>query len=258
MKLNVVPAATGFLWVQLGFRVFFRQPLALALLVFMYAALGLALIVIPLVGPFLALGLAPIATVGLMAATRAATVGVFPVPALLFAALRGGKERTRSMLLLGSLYAATVLLLGIAVALMVPMQVEGKTAVDVAQSDEFRLRVALTMLTYVPFSLVFWHAPALVHWHGVPAVKSLFFSFVACIRNLKAFTAYGIAWAGIFIAVLAATGVAAAISPWLAAVVLGAASTIVTIAFYISLYFTFRDSFLDAENPAEPNPGETA
>jgi hypothetical protein len=82
----------------------------------------------------------------------------------------------------------------------------------------------------------------------VPAGKSLFFSFVACIRNLRAFAAYGIGWAGIFVAVLAATGIGAAVSPWLAAVVFGATSTIATIAFYISLYFTFRDSFLEAED----------
>jgi len=125
---------------------------------------------------------------------------------------------------------------------------------DIAQSDEFRLRVTLTALLYVPFSLAFWHAPALVHWHGVPAGKSLFFSFIACIRNLRAFAAYGLGWMGIGIAVVAASGIAAAVSPWLAAVVFGATSTIATIAFYISLYFTFRDSFLDAEddNPGDP------
>ena len=61
---------------------------------------------------------------------------------------------------------------------------------------------------------------------------------------------YGIGWMVVAIAVLAATAIGAAISPWLAAVVLGATSTLATIAFYISLYFTFRDSFLD--NPGDP------
>jgi hypothetical protein len=253
MKLNIVPAATGFQWVRLGFRTFLKQPLALAVLVFMYATLGVALLVIPFVGPFLALALAPVATLGLMAATRAAEAGMFPMPAVLFTALRATRERVRAMLLLGCAYAALLLVLGIVVALLVPMSFDGKTTADIAQSDEFRMRVLLTMLLYIPFSLAFWHAPALVHWHGVPAGKSLFFSFVACIRNLRAFVAYGIGWAGIGVVVVAASGVAAAVSPWFAAVVFGAASTIATIAFYISLYFTFRDSFLGAED----NPGET-
>ena len=39
MKLNLVPARTGVLWVKLGIRTFFRQPLALAGLFFMFMAL---------------------------------------------------------------------------------------------------------------------------------------------------------------------------------------------------------------------------
>jgi hypothetical protein len=248
MKLNIVPAAKGFQWVQLGFRTFMKQPLALSALVLMYAMLGLALLVLPFIGPFLALAVAPVATLGLMAATKVAQENVFPMPAVLFSGLRASRERVRAMIILGGLYALSLMLLGLVVALIVPVSYEGKTTVEIAQSDEFRLRVMLTALLYVPFSLAFWHAPALVHWHGVPAVKSLFFSFVACMRNLKAFTMYGLAWMGVGIAVLALSGIAAAVSPWLAAVVFGATSTIATIAFYISLYFTFRDSFVDSQD----------
>jgi hypothetical protein len=254
MKLNIVPARQGFEWVKLGFRTFMKQPLALASLVMMYALLGLLLLVVPVIGPFLAIAIAPVATLGLMAATKVASENAFPMPAVLFSGLRASRERVRAMLLLGFLYAFTLFLIGLVVALLVPMSLDGKTNVDIAQSDEFRLRVILTAALYLPFSLAFWHAPALVHWHGVPAVKSLFFSFVACARNWRAFTLYGAGWAGMFIAVLAASGIAAAISPWLAAVVLGALSTMATIAFYISLYFTFRDSFVAGEN----HPGENA
>jgi hypothetical protein len=253
MKLNIVPAATGFQWVKLGFRTFLKQPLALAALVFLYAMLGLAMLIVPFAGPFLACALVPIATLGLMAATRVAQESAFPMPTVLFTGLRASRERVRAMLALGALYAASIFLLALLVALLVPMNLDGKTAVDIAQSDEFRFRVMLTALLYVPFSLAFWHAPALVHWHGVPAVKSLFFSFVACIRNARAFAAYSLGWIGVGLVVLAASAVGAAISPWLAAVVFGATSTIATIAFYISLYFTFRDSFLETED----NPGES-
>lgn len=254
MKLNIVPAATGFQWVTLGFRTFLKQPLALAALVFLYATLGLVLLVLPLVGPFLACALVPLATLGLMAATRVAQERGFPMPTVLFTGLRASRERVRAMLLLGALYAAAILLLAVVVALLVPVSMEGRTAMDIAQSGEFRTRVMLTALLYVPFSLAFWHAPALVHWHGVPAAKSLFFSFVACIRNARAFLAYALGWVGIGIAVFAASGIAAAVSPWLAAVVFGATSTIATIAFYVSLYFTFRDSFLDPEDKPEDSP----
>jgi hypothetical protein len=57
----------------------------------------------------------------------------------------------------------------------------------------------VAMALYLPLSLLFWHAPALVHWHGVPPLKSLFFSLVACMRNFKAFTLFGLAWVGVFL-----------------------------------------------------------
>ena len=43
--------------------------------------------------------------------------------------------------------------------------------------------MAVALLLHLPLFLMFWHAPALVHWHGVAPVKSLFFSVVACLRN---------------------------------------------------------------------------
>ena len=41
--------------------------------------------------------------------------------------------------------------------------------------------------------MAFWYAPALAAWHGFPASKALFFSFVACLRNWRAFIAYAVA-----------------------------------------------------------------
>jgi hypothetical protein len=47
-------------------------------------------------------------------------------------------------------------------------------------APQFQLTMLVTMALYLPISLLFWHAPALVHWHGISPVKSLFFSLVAC------------------------------------------------------------------------------
>ena len=38
MKLNVVPALTGVIWVRLGIKTFWRQPVALSGLFFMFMA----------------------------------------------------------------------------------------------------------------------------------------------------------------------------------------------------------------------------
>ena len=50
MKLNIVPARTGIQWVKLGVLTFFRQPLALAGLFFMYTAVVVLLAQIPVIG----------------------------------------------------------------------------------------------------------------------------------------------------------------------------------------------------------------
>ena len=49
----------------------------------------------------------------------------------------------------------------------------------------------------LPLSLLFWHAPGLVHWHGVPPVKALFFSLMACVRNVGACLVFLFSWLGI-------------------------------------------------------------
>jgi hypothetical protein len=50
VKLNIVPARTGILWVKLGVKTFLKQPLALTGLFFMYMAAVLVISQIPLLG----------------------------------------------------------------------------------------------------------------------------------------------------------------------------------------------------------------
>ena len=65
MKLNIVPARTGLLWVRLGLRTFWAQPLALAGLFFLFMTVMSVASLIPFVGNALALALLPAATLGL-------------------------------------------------------------------------------------------------------------------------------------------------------------------------------------------------
>ena len=110
MKLQLVPARTGFTWVRLGVKTFFRQPLAMAGLFFMFLAAVSLLSVVPLIGSAVSLALVPAATLGLMAATREATEGRFPMPVTLITAFRSGAARAQPMLILGGLYALSLLM----------------------------------------------------------------------------------------------------------------------------------------------------
>lgn len=252
MKLNLVPASRGWLWVREGLRTFWRQPLALAGLFFMYITTISLASLIPIVGNVLALALLPAATLGLMAATREAEQGHFPMPAVLLSAFRAGRQRARAMAVLGVLYAVAFLLLLGATTLLDGgtfarfYLMGGSITREVIESASFQQAVWLAMALYLPLSLLFWHAPALVHWHEVPPVKSLFFSLVACLRNFAAMTVFALAWLGIF------TGVGIALSvlslllgqPGLMGSLLLPALLLMAAIFFTSLWFSFRDCFI--------------
>jgi len=70
MKLHLVDAKAGTQWVRQGIRAFWKQPLALSGLFFMFMATLSISSLIPVLGSFLALALLPAASLGLMAATR--------------------------------------------------------------------------------------------------------------------------------------------------------------------------------------------
>ena len=259
MKLNIVPARTGLTWVKLGIQTFIKQPLAMSGLFFMFMAMLSLATLVPFVGAALALALLPAATLGLMAATQEATKGKFPMPSILISAFRAGQQRKRAMMVLGALYAAGFLALMAVSALFDGGQfaklylVGGKISEELVMQSGFQTAMWVALALYLPLSLLFWHAPALVHWHGVSPVKSLFFSFMACYKNFGAFTVFGLAWSGVFI--LAATTVALIASalgnPTLATVVMFPVALVIVAMFFTSIYFTFRDSFV-ADDDASP------
>jgi hypothetical protein len=258
VKLNIVPARTGIEWVKLGIRTFMKQPLALAGLFFMYMSVVFVLWGIPLVGPVIGAMLVPAATLGLMAATSEAAEGRFPMPTVLLSAFRAGKQRARAMLILGAIYTAGVLLASLLVVLLVgaPTAPAPGTAAEVARLDP---RVLVALLLHLPLVILFWHAPALVHWHGVPPVKSLFFSAVACFRNFGAFFMYGITWFAVFLLVGVVMGTLGAMLGGEAGAnsILVPTLLLLVAMFSTSLYFTFRDSFrADGEEELPlPAPG---
>ncbi len=272
MKLHIVPARTGLDWVKSGIRVFWRQPLAMAALFFMtMAAMSLATL-LPLVGPALALALLPASTLVMMVAAAEATQGRFPTPGVMLLALRTGRERLRDLVLLGALYAAGFLaVMGISAlfdgGLFAQVYLGGEPMTrEIAEDPRFQTAMWVSLVLYLPLSLLFWHAPGLVHWHGVPPVKSLFFSIVACVRNLGAFTVFGLGWLGVFVvggvlislaaSLFAALGLlGAGAAPGLIGSLMVGMALAMAAMFFSSVVFTFRDCF---EPPEKPQPGAAA
>jgi hypothetical protein len=260
MRLNLVRPRTGLAWAKQGVRVFFRQPLAMSGLFFLFMALLSVASLLPFIGSALALALLPAATLGLMAATREAEHGKFPMPTILATAFRAGRQRARAMMALGAFYAVGfLLLLGVSTlfdggGFAHLYLFGGKITQELVNQPEFQMAMWAAMLMYLPLSLLFWHAPALVHWHDVSPAKSMFFSFMACWKNFGAFLVFGLVWlAFLMIVGLTVTLVATLLgSPEFAAVAMFPAVLVLVSMFFSSLYFTFRDSFSvdeDAEHP---------
>ncbi|BDT72889.1 hypothetical protein os4_24350 [Comamonadaceae bacterium OS-4] len=251
MKLQILPPSQGVLWFKQGVRTFLRQPLAFTGLFFMFMAAISLLSLLPVIGTPLALALLPAATLGLMAATQIAEQGQFPMPQVLIAGFRAGQERLRSMVVLGVLYAVGfILVMGISATVdggqfARVYLLGGELSPEVVLQGDFQSAALLAMVLYLPLSLLFWHAPALVHWHGITPMKSLFFSAVACLRNFGAFTVFGLVWMAAFLGVAMSVAILVGLlgNPSLINAVLFPVGLALAAMFFTSFYFTYRDCF---------------
>ena len=254
MLLQTVPARQGLQWALLGMRTFWRQPMAMSGLFFLFMALVSLVSVLPVVGGVVALVLMPAFTAGLMAATQTASEGKFPMPATLWQALRPGAHR-KPMLQLGALYAAGFLLL-MASSLLVDggqfarVYLGGAPlSAEVVESSSFQTALWVSMLLYAPLSMLFWHAPALVYWQGVAPLKSLFFSWMACWRNKGAFAVYVAVWMAVFGSAAVAAMLVASLmgEPQITLSIMMPLALLVAAMFFTSMLFTVKDCFSTSE-----------
>jgi hypothetical protein len=236
--------------VREGISTFFKQPLALTGLFFMFMTGVSLLSMVPYLGGLLSLVLVPGATLGIMAASHEAARGRFPLPSILLIAWRVSRQRKRDMLNLGLMYAAGfAILLGLT-ALLDGGQfakfylVGGEMDAQTLQSDNMMLPLGVFTAGSFLLELLFWHAPALVHWGHVPPVKSLFFSWMACWRNKGAFLMFGLSWMALMSCGLLLSGfLSEALGSTLGNGLVMAAGLMALAMFSTSLIFSFRACF---------------
>lgn len=251
ISLNVVPARIGIAWVKLGIKTFFKQPLALGGLFFMNFALTQILGLLPGIGFILAVGLIPAFNAGLLVATQQAEQNKFPMPLTLFSAFRQNTKNTKFILTLGVIYVLIVVVLITLFNLIFidpsnsSLIVDGKLNEKLVGNSDFQIASMVVLGLQLPIGMLFWHAPALVHWHEVSPIKALFFSFVACFKNLSAMVVYFSMWLVVFLlGGLILTVVTAAMgSESMLPLVIFPAGLLMATMFFTSIYFTFKDSF---------------
>lgn len=183
MQARRLPARHGFLWLLAGFRLFRANPPLLAALTMSYLFLVVAVNLLPLIGPFLVPIALPSLILVLANGCRAIEQGRHPTLALL---IDGVEARRGELLRLGGLH-----LLGSMAILLLSMLVEDDTASAPSANEDQMLWFLLRLfLMALPIISAFWFSPLLTGWDNVPAMKAVFFSFVASWRNWQAFATY--------------------------------------------------------------------
>lgn len=259
MQARRLPAIRGWNWIVEGFRLFRANPALLTFLVFGYWLTLVFLNLIPLLGVVLAPLCVPALSVGVMNGCRAlereATNG--------FGLLFSGFQKNRNVLLvLGAIYLAGSLAVfaGSAVvdggALLGIMMAGQPPPDDLLESDQLMLALQVTLILMVPLLMAFWFAPLLAAWEDMPAVKALFFSFIACARNWRPFVVYGLGVA--FISAILpgiVLGIVGAASAPLLRMVAVAMSLPLLFVFvptlFASFYVSYRDVFVRTDEAAD-------
>ena len=266
MKLRQASPRQGALWVRNGFRIFFRKPVAFAMLFASFLFGGLVFMLVPYVGGALLLVALPLATLGFMLGTQVALKGNSPTATVFWQPLKVDKARRMALLKLGLVYAAsTIAILWLADVVdagkfdaLQELMANNKTPIEDIQSrlldPQLQAGLAVRLGLASLLSLPFWHAPALIHWGAQGWAKAMFFSTVACWRNKGAFAVYGLVWVAVVLlfAALANTVFVALGMPRMVTAAALPAALMFSTVFYASLFFSFVDCFEPEAGPAGP------
>lgn len=192
MHAHTLPAAAGWRWIVGGFAIFRRNPPLFALLVQAYFAASF-LNLLPVIGTLLAALAMPGLSVGLMQVARNLELRRPAGLATLFGGLR---ENPRTLCALGGLYLLCMLgILGISALadggnLFHALAAETEAEREALANTDMTASIAVVVLLMTPLLMAYWFAPVLAAWHRLSLAKSLFFSFVACLLNWRAFLVY--------------------------------------------------------------------
>lgn len=251
MRAQTLPAGAGIHWLTGGFAIYRRNPPLLSMVVVAYWFTVVLCNIIPVLGAIVASLVIPGLSVGVMQACRQLERGEGVNITTLFGGLR---QNTRALLALGAIYLlATLGILGVSALtdggeflrfMLSPQPVEKETL----ESGALLFPVTVVMVLLVPLLMAYWFAPVLAAWHDLSPAKALFFSFVACWINWRAFTAYSLVFLLlVFFLPALSLGVLAMIFPLGHKLLMTAFTLLVVLVVapvvFASFYVSYRDIF---------------
>ena len=198
-------AAAGWRWIASATAMFSGGPLKWIGLCFIWLVFIVSINMVPL-GAFLSSIIGPLFTGGFVfAAQRADLESEFEVGDL----FEGFRTQIGNLMVIGTLYAiGSFLIYFIGFLVMIPF-VDFDTLFGLITSDaEFTVSFLMNLIEklatpilfavlvvstlILPLIMALWFAPILAMLHEVPAFDALKMSFIGCVRNVGAFTVYGL------------------------------------------------------------------
>lgn len=251
MQARRLPAGHGLMWLAGAFRLFRVNPPVMSALTLAWYLTYILATRITLIGPVALSFALPALSLVLANACRALDQGERSP----FAALGTGLAEHRSAFVrLGALHLGCWLVVATIAYLLLPAGAAEALQGSGSEADELEALTALALLMAMatPAVAAFWFAPMLAGWEGVPALKAVFFSFVAALRNWRAFFAY-MGWALVMAAafpgilLLLAGLVDKGLVPHLASVLRMVMLLVFAPVFAASVYVSYKDVFVDSQ-----------
>lgn len=256
LLLKPVPALQGARWMRDGFRLFGKHPLAFSVLLVSFLLSALALSLVPYIGSLVVVAALPLLSLGFMVASEAALAGQPIHPGQFLVPLKADAlRRSRQLTLCLAYGVATVLVMLISDAVddgkfeklqrLLGQSQQASEVEQLLRDPQLFWGVVTRFGLIALLSVPFWHASALVHWGGQGPAQALFSSTLAVWRSRGAFAVYLLSWLGIIVAFGVTTALLAGLlsARELAGMMLLPSVLIFSTVFYVSLLFTFNDSF---------------
>lgn len=249
LQAAVLPASAGWLWIQQGYQLFRRQPMAMLFWSVLTSLFINAGALFPIVGQAILVTLTPALTFLTLCAGKHLADGRRILPGMWFLPLKSPGV-LRGLLKLGwawlvcSFIAAFIALLPFMDTLVELIDLQDTPDLQ-ALGQAMWAPLVLFGVIYLFLSALFWHAPALVGWHALPLRRALFYSMVACWRNKAAILLYIVTWVvgyfGLheFISLLAASGMSGSALAW----IILPLDILITALLYCSFYPIYRTIF---------------
>jgi hypothetical protein len=257
LSLKSVDAAHGGRWIGDAWRLFRRRPLGFTALFLVFLCAAFVVSVVPLLGGLVQMMALPLLSLGFMIASQSALLDGPVHPRQFIEPLRASSPQRRALIVLCVSYGlAALLILWLADVVsnsawgrlqeLLAQGASAQPAIDALLSEPgVATGALLAVVLGAALSVPYWHAPALVYWGGHSVAQALFSSTLAVWRSKGAFFVYSMGWAGLVMGFGVASAVILAMLgvPQLASMLGVPAGLVFSAVFYVSLLFTFNDSF---------------